>query len=82
MKWFLGILTGILVVIHQDFWQWKKVDPLVGGFLPVGLWYHALFCLAAALVMALFVTTLWPKHLENAEPETPEARKAEGYPEH
>lgn len=82
MKWFLAVLTVVLLVIHQDLWLWDKVNPLLGGFLPVGLWYHALYCGAASLLMALFVSAAWPTHLENAEPETPEARKAEGYSEH
>jgi len=82
MKWFLAFLTLLLIIVHQDLWLWAKVEPLLGGFLPVGLWYHALFCCAASLLMALFVLSAWPKHLEDAEPETPEARKAEGYPEH
>jgi len=82
MKWFIAFLICILVVVHQDFLLWKTPYPLAFGFLPVGLWYHALFCVAASLLMALCVATIWPEDLENSEPETPEARKAEGYPEH
>ena len=77
MKRVLLVLTIIMVVIHYDFWNWGKVDPVVFGFVPVGLWYQAAYCVAAAFLLLLFVIFAWPKHLENAEPETPEARRAE-----
>lgn len=77
MKRVLLVLTILLILAHQDFWYWKTVDPLIGGFLPPGLWYHALYCIAAAVLLLLFVIFAWPKHLENAEPETPEAKRAE-----
>src|SRR5579863_703498 len=72
MKWLLLVLTVVLIVAHQDrlFIQ-QKVDPLLGGFLPLSLVYHAAYCVAAAILMALFVASVWPKELENAEPETP-----------
>ena len=38
--------------------------PLAFGFLPVGLWYHALYTLAAALLMAALVRWYWPAGLE------------------
>jgi hypothetical protein len=69
MKWLLLLLTLFLIVVHQDFWNWTKVDALF-GFLPVGLWYHALFCIAASVLLAMFVAFAWPKHLETAEQET------------
>ena len=82
MKWVLLVLTVGLIVLHQDFWNWAVATSPTFGYLPVGLAYHAIFCVAAAVLLWLFVATVWPKHLEGAEPETPEARKAEGYPEH
>lgn len=84
MKWFLGVLTVALVVLHQDLWasNWSAAEPLVGGFLPIGLWYHALFCVACAILLGLFVLFAWPTELESAEPQTPEARRTEGYTGH
>lgn len=67
MKWFLFILTLVLIVIHQDFWNWASTDPRWLGFLPIGLWYHALFCVAASILLWLFVRVAWPTHLEEAE---------------
>ena len=65
MKQFLLILAVlILYVLHQDVWFWRTARPLVFGFLPVGLAYHACFSLAAALLMWLLVRQAWPAHLE------------------
>ena len=36
-------------VLHQDFWNWKKAEPLVFGFLPIGLAYHAGYSILAAV---------------------------------
>lgn len=76
MKWLLLLLTVVLIVLHQDFWNWSKVDPRLFGFLPVGLWYHAAYCIAAAVLLALFDKFAWPKHLESAEREVPSSEPA------
>ena len=73
MKPFKTILLTLLVlvvyVLHQDFWNWKKAEPLVLGFLPIGLAYHAGYSILATITMALLVKFAWPKHLENSVPE-------------
>ncbi|HXE55728.1 MAG TPA: hypothetical protein VN541_22080 [Tepidisphaeraceae bacterium] len=69
MKWLLLAATVVLIVVHQDFWNWNTVDPRWFHFLPVGIWYHALYCVAAAVLMALLVAFVWPKHLEDVQPE-------------
>ena len=56
-----------LYVLHQDIWFWRS-SYLVFGFIPIGLFYHGLFSVAAALLMWLLVTFAWPSHLENVEP--------------
>jgi hypothetical protein len=53
-----------LYAAHQDFWFWGTARPLVFGFLPVGLAYHAAYCLAAALLMWVLTSVAWPAHLE------------------
>jgi dipeptide/tripeptide permease len=45
-------------------WLWRLARPLVFGFLPVGLFYHAVFSVAAAGLMGLLVFFAWPGHLE------------------
>jgi hypothetical protein len=72
MKKPLLVLLVILVyVLHQDFWNWKQAEPLLFGFLPIGLAYHAAYSILAAIMMALLVRFAWPKHLEAAEKEGP-----------
>ena len=56
--------VAALYVLHQDFWNWRTPYPLVFGFIPIGLFYHACFAAAAALLMWLLVTFAWPAHLE------------------
>jgi hypothetical protein len=65
----LTILVVGVYLLHQDSWNWKQADPLVLGFLPIGLAYHAGYSILAAITMALLVKFAWPKHLENVEPE-------------
>ena len=74
MKWILCLLTAALIVVHQDWWNWNKVEPTWFGFLPVGIWYHALYCVAAAVLLALYVRFKWPRHLDEAE-SMPGARR-------
>ena len=78
MKWVLGFLIVLLIVLHQDYWNWAEAWPLYFGFLPIGLMYHIAYALACSGLMALLVRFAWPKELESAAPQTPEARRAEG----
>ena len=53
-----------LYALHQDIWFWDVAQPLVFGFLPVGLFYHAVYSVAVALFMILLVSVAWPVELE------------------
>jgi len=69
-KVLLFVLVALVYVAHQDLWNWKKADPLIFGFLPVGLAYHAGYAVLCAIMMAVLVKFAWPKHLEaQEEPE-------------
>ncbi len=61
----LAAAVVILYGLHQDFWFWREAHPLVFGFLPVGLFYHACYTLAAAGLMWLLAKHAWPSHLEH-----------------
>lgn len=54
----------VLYVLHQDVWLWRSARPLVFGSLPVGLFYHACFSLAASGLMWVLVTFAWPASIE------------------
>ena len=61
------IFTSIVVAVyllHQDLWFWRTARPLVFGFLPIGLFYHATFCLLCSTVMVLLVKFVWPLDLD------------------
>jgi hypothetical protein len=66
MKRVLLVVAVItLYVLHQDFWFWRTAQPLVFGFVPIGLFYQACFSVAASLLMWLLVRFAWPAHLES-----------------
>ena len=61
--WLVG--AGLLLYfLHQDWWFWRSARPLVFGFLPVGLFYHAVYSVAASLLLWLLVKHAWPERLE------------------
>jgi hypothetical protein len=68
----LTILILAIYVLHQDFWNWKKTEPLIFGFLPIGLAYHAGYSILAAILMAVLVKVAWPKHLEDIQTKEPD----------
>lgn len=62
----LLVLTGvILVVLHQDFWNWDRAD-LVFGLLPVGLAYHVAYTVAVALFWVAVVAFAWPREPDSS----------------
>jgi hypothetical protein len=74
-KLLLTAAVAALYVLHQDFWNWRTAHPLVFGFVPIGLFYHACFAVAASLLMWLLVSLAWPGHLER---EADESGRKEG----
>jgi hypothetical protein len=61
----------LLALLHQDFWFWED-STLLLGFLPVGLAYHAFYCIVTSLLMYLLVTRAWPGEAEafaNSRPD-------------
>jgi hypothetical protein len=63
-RWLSWLAVVALYALHQDVWFWRTARPLTFGFIPVGLAYHALFSIGAALLMALLVRVAWPARLE------------------
>lgn len=58
-------IVAVLYVLHQDFWFWREARPLVFGFLPIGLFYHAAFTVATAAALWVIVKLSWAAHLED-----------------
>jgi hypothetical protein len=59
-----ALLVAAAYALHQDVWFWSAARPLVFGFLPIGLFYHAAFTLGCSVLLAIFVRYAWPSHLE------------------
>ena len=60
----LTLAVLLLYLLHQDFWFWRDAR-LVFGFLPIGLAYHALYCLACTALMWALVKFAWPTELDH-----------------
>src|SRR5262245_43558796 len=73
----LVIMVGALYVLHQDFWFWRTANPLVFGFIPVGLFYHACYTIVVALAMLTLVSKAWPAWLEERHGEGETGRVGE-----
>ena len=69
----LVLVIASVYLIHQDVWNWTRVEPLLFGFLPIGLWYHAAYSLLASALMWLLVKFAWPKSLEEIERKLPQS---------
>jgi hypothetical protein len=61
----LATFVIVLLILHQDSWFWRTSDPLIIGFIPIGLFYHACFTVAASILMWMLVKFAWPSHLEH-----------------
>jgi hypothetical protein len=71
--------VALLYLLHQDFWFWRAARPLVFGFLPIGLFYHAAFTVATAGVLWMLVKYAWPAHLEPSRHDGLEPRRHDGH---
>lgn len=60
----LILAVAVLYLLHQDVWFWRTAEPMVLGFLPVGMAYHALYTIAVSAFMWCLVSWEWPGHLE------------------
>ncbi len=69
MKGFAAVaIVAALYVLHQDIWFWRTARPLVFGFFPIGLFYHAAFTVVTAAALWAVVVLAWPAHLEHSGP--------------
>lgn len=63
MRNVVWLLVLILIVIHQDNWNWHN-DRLIMGFMPIGLLYHACISVAASITWFLATKFAWPANLD------------------
>ncbi len=77
-RWMLALAVAVLYVLHQDVWFWDTARPLVFGFLPIGLFYHAAYSGAVAVLMVLLIRFAWPAGLEREAEARGAPRAADG----
>lgn len=68
-KWLLYSALFVLYLLHNDLWLWNNANLIFG--IPIGLFYHVGFCVAASLLFYAIVKNLWPAHLEVETKEEP-----------
>lgn len=68
MKYVIWGLVALLLVLHQDNWNWDD-GTLLFGFMPVGLFYHACISIAATIVWFLATKFIWPVDLQQDGPQ-------------
>ena len=64
MKGLIWGMVVLLLILHQDNWNWENSE-LHFGFLPTGLLYHACLSVACGVVWFLATRFAWPEGLEN-----------------
>ena len=64
-----AFIVAALYALHQDVWFWREARPLVFGFLPIGLFYHAAYTVAVSVALSWIVRRYWPAHLDTAARE-------------
>ncbi len=61
----------VLYLLHNDLWNWHDRSLVLG--LPIGLFYHVVFCVVTSGVLTLLVVYAWPEHLD-----VPDANEGQG----
>ncbi|HEX2051437.1 MAG TPA: hypothetical protein VHJ34_12535 [Actinomycetota bacterium] len=59
-------LLAALLVAAFDVWNWERIEPLLFGWMPVGLWWQVLVTMLAVPVMAYLFWVLWPDDVDDA----------------
>ncbi len=59
----MWIAVAVMAAFHQDFWWWDT-PTLVFGFMPIGLFYHAMFSIASGMLWLAAVKWAWPTEIE------------------
>jgi hypothetical protein len=71
MRIVVALLVLALIVLHQDYWNWRTHAPLIFGFIPIGLAHHVAISLASAAVGLLAIRYCWPAQLDDDAPAPP-----------
>ncbi|MCA9176746.1 MAG: DUF3311 domain-containing protein [Planctomycetales bacterium] len=61
---FISGLVLLLLILHQDNWNWNSRTMLF-GFMPMSLFYHACLSVAASVTWFLATKFAWPTDLSD-----------------
>ncbi len=64
MRWLVAVLIVLLVLLHQDYWNWHRRD-LVAGALPATLVWHMGLSLLASAAWYVATVVCWPREEES-----------------
>lgn len=67
MRFFIYGLLLLLIVAHQDFWNWRRIEPLVFGFIPIGLAHHIAISIGAVILWTLAARFMWVEDAETLD---------------
>ena len=67
VKNILYMVIVIVYFLHNDLWLWNNPTLILG--IPIGLFYHIIFCLAASIIMILLIKYAWPNFVEDVDEE-------------
>ena len=71
MRILVGLMVLALIVLHQDYWNWRTHAPLVFGFIPAGLMHHVGISLASAVIGLLAMRYCWPEDIDTDGADAP-----------
>jgi nitric oxide reductase large subunit len=65
VKNILYVVIVIVYLLHNDLWFWDNPTLVMG--IPVGLFYHLLYCFIASILLFLLIKFAWPKFVEEVD---------------
>ncbi len=82
MRKLIYLFFFLLVLAHQDFWWWRTHEPLVFGFIPIGLAWHVCISIGAGMLGLLAVKYAWPANVDEIEEQSADGAPTQSRSEH
>ena len=65
IKNFLYVTWVIVYLMHNDIWFWDNPSLVMG--IPIGLFYHIVYCFVASVLLFLLIKNAWPKFVDEVD---------------
>jgi hypothetical protein len=72
VKKLLYLVIVIVYLLHNDLWFWD--DPTLIMGIPVGLFYHVLYCFAASILLFLLIKFAWPHFVDEIDKDASDVK--------